>query len=121
MRTGIRAYSRLFFPFLLLAIFALLISACPLYNPAAFIQHQTSSSQQAAGADDILSTATQVTLQWDPPASGTSQVASYAISYRTHGTSAWSPLATVPRVLSHRTWFFGPRLAPGASISRWPP
>jgi len=89
MRTGCKAY-------LSLAVFVLSLSACPLYNPAAFIQHQTANSQQTTGADDILSTATQATLQWNPPASGASQIASYAISYRTHGTSAWSSLGTVP-------------------------
>ncbi len=89
MRTGRKAY-------LLLAVFALSLSACPLYNPAAFIQHQTTNGQQSTGADDILSTATQATLQWNPPASGASQVASYVISFRTHGTSTWNSLATVP-------------------------
>ena len=80
-----------------LTIFSLLLSACPLYNPAAFIKSQTESvSQSQAGPDNISSTATQATLQWDPPASGASQVVSYALSYRIHGTSAWNTLASVP-------------------------
>ena len=88
-----------------LTFFSLLLSACPLYNPAAFVQHQpttgatttaTSGGQPQAGPDDIASAATQVTLQWDPPASGAASVVSYSISYRIHGTSAWNPLATVP-------------------------
>lgn len=74
---------------LLLTVFSLLLFGCPLYNPAAFIQHQTAP-------DDISSIATQATLQWDPPASGASQVVSYTVSYRIHGTSTWNTLATVP-------------------------
>ena len=88
MRTDRKAY-------LSLVVFVLSLSACPLYNPAAFIQHQTANSQQTSGVANILSTATQVTLQWNPPATGVSQIASYAIIYRTHGTSAWNSLATV--------------------------
>ena len=76
-----------------LLLFSLLLSACPLYNPAAFNQHP--NNQQQSGPDDIASTATQVTLEWDPPASGASQVVSYTLSYRAHGTSVWTSLATV--------------------------
>jgi Fibronectin type III domain len=82
---------------LLLAFFSLLLSACPLYNPAAFIKGQPApGGQPQAGADDISSTATQATLQWDPPATGGSQVVSYTISYRIHGTTTWTTLATIP-------------------------
>lgn len=70
----------------LLAVFTLFVSACPLYNPAAFIQHN-------AVPDDILSAATQITLKWDPPPS---PVVSYTLSYRLHGTTTWIPLATIP-------------------------
>lgn len=78
----------LFYLLLGVAVFCFLPSACALYNPAAFIQHQTDLNA-------ISSKASQVDLQWDPPASGASQVVSYAVSYRVHGTSAWTPLATV--------------------------
>jgi hypothetical protein len=78
---------------LVLVLFSLLLSACPLYNPAAFVQ---SPNTRRTVPDDIASTATQATLQWDPPASGASQVVNYTLSYRVHGTSAWNTLATVP-------------------------
>ena len=74
---------------LLITFFSHFLSACTLYNPAAFVQHKSDP-------DNILSAATQVTLQWDPPASGASQVVSYTVSYRIHGTSTWTTLATVP-------------------------
>lgn len=82
-------HSRLAYQLLSSAFFAFLLSACPLYNPAAFIQHQT-------GPKNILSTAAQLTIEWDAPASGSPQVVSYTFSYRTHGTSTWTTLATVP-------------------------
>jgi len=101
--------SRAHFTFLLLILlplFLLSLFGCPLYNPAAFIgQQQTTTSgqqqtttggQQQTGPNDISSTATQVTLQWDQPVSGGSQVVSYTVSYRVHGTSTWNLLATVP-------------------------
>jgi hypothetical protein len=72
---------------ILLAFLTLLVSACPLYNPAAFLQHQP---------DEIASIANQLTLAWNPPASGASQVVSYTIQYRAHGTSAWHTLVTIP-------------------------
>ena len=73
---------------LALTILVLLLSGCPLYNPAAFIQKQAQPA-------DVLSAAAQVTLAWDPPATGPSPV-SYTVSYRIHGTSTWNTLATVP-------------------------
>ena len=88
-----KRYSRLWYPLLSLAFFVLLLSACPLYNPAAFVEHPNG---QQTGPDDITSTATQVTLQWDPPASGASQVVSYTVSYRVHGTTTWNTLGSVP-------------------------
>lgn len=92
-----RGHRRSFYLISLSALFTLLISACPLYNPAAFIQPQTTSGGQSqTGPSDVLSTASQITLQWDPPASGASQVVSYTVSYRTHGTSTWNTLAAVP-------------------------
>jgi hypothetical protein len=91
---------------ILLPLFLLSLFGCPLYNPAAFIdQHQTTpggqqqtttGGQQQAGPNDILSTASQVTLLWNQPASGGSQVVNYTVSYRVHGTSTWTLLATVP-------------------------
>jgi hypothetical protein len=77
----------------LLILFSVLLSACPLYNPAAFVQHPNS---QQTGPHDITSDAVQVTLEWDPPASGASQVVTYTVSYRVHGTSTWKTLGTVP-------------------------
>lgn len=89
--------ARLSYLLLSLTFFSLLVSDCPLSNPAASIEHQiTSAGQKETGLKNVLSTAAQVTLQWDPPASGASQVASYTISYRIHGTTTWTTLATVP-------------------------
>jgi hypothetical protein len=72
-----------------LTFFSLLLCACPLYNPAAFIQHRTAQ-------DQISINTSQATLQWDPPPSGASAVVSYMVSYRIHGTSTWNTLASVP-------------------------
>ena len=77
---------------LFVAFFSLFVSGCPLYNPAAFVKTPNSQS----GPDDIALAATQTTLAWDPPASGASQVATYTVSYRIHGTSTWTTLASVP-------------------------
>ena len=88
-RFGSRVRAGLVSKLLPLAFFSLLVSACPLYNPAAFVQPRNAPK-------DILSEATQITLAWDPPASGASQVVSYTVSYRIHGTSTWNTLATVP-------------------------
>jgi hypothetical protein len=99
-----RSQARFLF-ILFLAFFSLLLSACPLYNPAAFIKDQSASGAQTqtspsgqgqAAPADIASTATQATLQWDPPAVDASQVVSYTISYRVHGTTTWTTLASVP-------------------------
>jgi hypothetical protein len=76
-----------FYIVILLAFLTLLVSACPLYNPAAFLQHQP---------DEIASIATQLTLAWNPPSSGSAQVVSYTIEYRAHGTSAWHTLVSIP-------------------------
>jgi hypothetical protein len=70
-----------------LAALSLFLFACPLYNPAAFVQH---------GPDDVATLATQLTLAWDPPASGATQIVSYNVSYRAHGTTTWRPLGSVP-------------------------
>ena len=89
--------ARFSFLLLLLPLFLLSLFGCPLYNPAAFIDHPaTPGVQQQTGPNDISSTATQVTLLWDPPAAGASQVVSYTVSYRAHGTSTWNLLATIP-------------------------
>jgi hypothetical protein len=85
--TSHEAHSRIFFLLLPLIFFSLLISGCPLYNPAAFVENPSKP-------EDVLSAATQVTLAWNPPASGASP-ASYVVSYRVHGTSAWTTLAMV--------------------------
>jgi|GEM_PF-1893443 len=69
-----------------LTFLSLLLSACPLYNSMAFVQPKTE-------LEDIVTTANQITLQWDPPAA--SQVVSYTVSYRYHGTSTWITLATI--------------------------
>ncbi len=88
---------RYFLLLLLLPLFLLSLFGCPLYNPAAFIEKPiTQSGQQQSGPSGILSTAAQATLQWNPPATGASQVVSYTISYRVHGTSTWTLLATIP-------------------------
>jgi hypothetical protein len=74
-----------------LAFVFFLPSACALYNPTAFIKSKDVPQEK-------LSEAAQITLQWDPPASGGSQVVSYAVSYRIHGTSPWQSLATIPAI-----------------------
>jgi hypothetical protein len=71
-----------------LIVFPLSVSACPLYNPASFVELQA--------AKNILLAAKKITLAWDPPVSGTSSVVNYVVSYRIHNTSAWTTLATVP-------------------------
>jgi hypothetical protein len=68
-------------------LLSLLLFGCPLYDPSAFVAPQSAPK-------DLLSSASQIILAWDPPASGT--VANYIVSYRTHGTAAWTSLATVP-------------------------
>lgn len=80
--------SPLRFAFSGIVLITLLVSACPLYNPAAFVQQRTTPN-------DVLSTATQVTVGWDPPSSGALDVVSYVVSYRIHGTTTWNKLATV--------------------------
>ncbi len=83
---------RSFLTFSVVILFSILVSACPLYNPAAFVQ------KQATAPNDVAINGTQATLQWDPPASGASQIVSYVLSYRVHGTLSWTTLATVPAV-----------------------
>ena len=92
---------RFLIPALLSVATALLLAGCPLSDPAAFLKHggqaATSSGQVPGqvGPDQIVSTATQLTLQWDPPSTGASGVASYALSYRVHGSSGWIAMASV--------------------------
>lgn len=91
---GLARLASVLLPLTFLSVF---LFACPLYNPAAFIQHETApAGQNQTGPDDVLSTAAQITLEWDPPSTGASSVASYAVSYRVHGASSWTVLATVP-------------------------
>ncbi len=85
---------------LVLSLFPALF-ACPLYNPEAFLQQQNAqggsggSGGTAQGApDNITLAATQTTLAWDPPTGGAT-IVSYTISYRVHGTTAWTTLATI--------------------------
>ncbi len=86
---GRRRRSHFYFLLILLPLFLLSLFGCPLYNPAAFIEHKTDP-------DAISSKSTQATLQWNQPVSGGSQVVSYTVSYRLHGSSTWILLATVP-------------------------
>ena len=72
--------------FSILILLSLLLSGCPLYDPAVFVPPKS-------GPVDVLSAAPQITLAWDPPASGS--VAGYIVSYRSHGTSAWIALAAI--------------------------
>ena len=85
-----RARFFLLLPFLL--AFSLFHLACALYNPASLLQEKPSPKA-------IPVTAPQVTLQWDPPATGGSSVTSYIVSFRIHGTSSWTTLATIPAAL----------------------
>ena len=61
--------------------------SCALYNPASFVKNKSDPKA-------IPVTAPQVTLQWDPPAGSTP--ASYIVSFRIHGTTSWTTLATIP-------------------------
>ena len=76
-----------FFHFLALGLFSVLVSACPLPNAEVFAQPPAAKS--------IFFTANQLTLSWNPPATGSSSIVSYVISYRVHGTPGWTTLATV--------------------------
>jgi hypothetical protein len=69
-------------------LLVVLLSGCVLYDPAAFLGG-------TAHAEMIESSADQITLQWDPPAS---DVAKYIVSYRIHGDTDWVPLGETPAV-----------------------
>jgi hypothetical protein len=71
-----------------LIMFPFLVCACPLYNPASFVQ--------PPAAKNLLMASKQVTLVWDAPPAGSPSIVKYIISYRVHGTSAWTTLATIP-------------------------
>jgi hypothetical protein len=77
---------------LLLICFLLvgLLSGCVLYDPTAFLK-----GTPAAKAVMVESSADQIVLQWDPPAS---EVTKYLVSFRIHGESNWVPLGEVPAV-----------------------
>jgi hypothetical protein len=73
---------------LLLFLFFLLVgflSGCVLYDPTAFLK----GTAPAATAVMVESSADQIVLQWDPPASA---VTKYIVSFRIHGESNWVPL-----------------------------
>jgi hypothetical protein len=77
---------------LLLFLFFLLVgflSGCVLYDPTAFLK----GTAPAATAVMVESSADQIVLQWDPPAS---EVAKYSVSFRIHGDASWVPLGEVP-------------------------
>ena len=76
-------------PVALVLLSFLAVFSCALYNPASFVQNKSDPKA-------IPITAPQITLQWDPPASGASSVASYVVSFRMHGASSWTTLATIP-------------------------
>ena len=88
---------------MLTGLLGLVLSGCPLFDPAAFLQSPQSSQSSggsagggggAGSAEAVTTTAAQITLAWDPPATGGS-VDSYTLSYRAHGTSSWTALGTV--------------------------
>jgi hypothetical protein len=56
-----------------------------LYDPTAFLK----GTAPAATAVMVESSADQIVLQWDPPASA---VTKYIVSFRIHGESNWVPL-----------------------------
>ena len=79
---------------LLLLLFFLLVgflSGCVLYDPTAFLKGTTAGAK----ALTVESSADQIILQWDPPASA---VAKYFVSFRIHGDTNWIPLGEVPAV-----------------------
>ena len=76
---------------LMLLLFFLLVgylSGCVMYDPAAFLK-------AAPGAKSVMveSSADQIILQWDPPASA---VTKYIVSFRIHGDANWIPLGEIP-------------------------
>jgi hypothetical protein len=73
------------FLLLLLVLVVSFLSGCVLYDPAVFQKAAT----PAAAAVMVTSSADQITLQWDPPAS---EVAKYIVSFRIHGETNWIPL-----------------------------
>jgi hypothetical protein len=101
LRRRIPGHIRSLLSIAILLLLPFFFLACPLYNPAAFVQNpaQGSGNQNPVSGggqpNDVQLTASQATLAWDPPASGPS-VVSYTISYRLHGTSTWTTLATIP-------------------------
>ena len=70
--------------FLLLLCFLLVcvLSGCVLYDPTAFLK----GTPPAAKAVVVESSADQIILQWDAPAS---EVAKYFVSFRIHGETDW--------------------------------
>ena len=69
---------------LLLLCFLLvgLLSGCVLYDPTAFLK----GTPPAAKAIVVESSADQIILQWDAPAS---EVSKYLVSFRIHGETDW--------------------------------
>jgi hypothetical protein len=65
------------------------LAGCVLYDPTAFLK----TAGKALVAVPVETSADQITLQWDPPAS---EVAKYFVSFRIHGDTSWVPLGEVP-------------------------
>lgn len=70
-----------------LLILGSLLAGCALYDPTAFLKAPT------AKAIAVESSADQIILQWDPPAT---EVAKYFVSFRIHGQADWVPLGEAP-------------------------
>jgi hypothetical protein len=86
MKTKVRLLLVLCF-FLLVSF----LSGCVLYDPAAFVK----AAPATAKAVMVESSADQITLLWDPPAS---EVTKYIVNFRIHEEKDWVPLGEVPAV-----------------------
>ena len=76
----------LLLPFLILVS---MLAGCVLYDPTAFLK----PTGKAVVAVPVETSADQVTIQWDAPAS---EVAKYIVSFRIHGDADWVPLGEAP-------------------------
>jgi len=76
----------LLLPLLILVSF---LAGCALYDPTAFLK----GAGKALVAVPVETSADQITIQWDPPAS---EVTKYFVSFRIHGDADWVPLGEVP-------------------------
>jgi hypothetical protein len=87
-KTGIAMRTKVYL-FLLVSIliFFSFLTGCALYDPTAFLK------VPGAKAVAVESSADQIILQWDPPAT---DVTRYFVVFRMHGEAGWVPLGDIP-------------------------